>query len=82
MSATRWFVSTRHRGRPCPGRGQDAPPYGTRHARQPGDTVTLCGEAALNWICFWDLPFAPHAPQTCERCSELALAGRRALSAH
>lgn len=70
----RWFVSTRHRGRLRLGRDDEAPPYGVRHARQPGDPFTVCGQGALGWIFFWHLPYAPDAPEVCQRCSDILIA--------
>lgn len=71
MPVGQWFVSARHRGHLRPHKDEVAPPYGVRHARQPGEPFTICGQGALGWIMFWHLPFAPDAPETCERCSEL-----------
>ena len=76
MSTGSWFVSTRHRGRLRPGKDEDAPPYGVRHARKVGERFTVCGQGALGWIFFWHLPFAPNAPETCARCSELLMLER------
>lgn len=76
MTTQRWFVSTRHRGRLRQGKEELAPPYGVRHARQPGEPFTVCGQGSLGWIFFWHLPFAPSAPETCDRCSELLLLER------
>lgn len=71
----RWYASLRRHGRPRR-REQLSPPYGVRHTRQPGEPFTVCAQGPWGWIFFWHLPFAPDAPETCQRCSELLLLQR------
>lgn len=64
-----WIVSDSH-GVMRPHRdGDRLQPFARAHARRPGEPYTACGVRALNWRMFWDTPFRPGEPGTCDRCS-------------
>lgn len=43
-------------------------PHGVQHARMVGETRTACGENALQWPFFWDLPFGTEPGECCPAC--------------
>jgi hypothetical protein len=47
-------------------------PYFVAHARKVGASQAACGQYAVGWQFFWDLPFDPALPGVCEKCAELA----------
>ena len=59
-----WYVSSPHKV----GAHGDEAPYGLRHARRPGKTLTECGENAINWPMFWDRPFIASGDFVCRAC--------------
>lgn len=69
----RYFVSARHRVRPPSGVDEGWRPYQTYHARIVGRSMTVCGEPALGWPYFWEMPFEPGPPQACRICSRIVL---------
>jgi len=67
----RWYLTASHR---VLGRDPSGPvevPFDRPHLREPGDPTTACGEPALNWPIFWELPVV-HAAGTCAACMEQA----------
>ena len=48
-----------------------AVPASEVHAKMMGTTNTLCGQSALSWFKFWDLPFVTVRDDRCPRCSEV-----------
>jgi hypothetical protein len=63
---TRWYVTATHT---IGAHGAELP-YGTRHARGPGDPMTACGLRALDWPIFWDMPFSGRQEQACPACAQ------------
>lgn len=66
---TTWFVSSSHRVPAGPSEDRTVAPFGTRHARRPGDTTTACGRAALGWPMFWLSEFVGTGENDCAACS-------------
>lgn len=64
MSQVRWYVSSSHRSS-AEARHR---PYGIRHARQVGSRYTECGQSALNWPMFWEMPFEAETELACLHC--------------
>lgn len=58
-------------------------PFGVRHARQIGFGWTACGQPAIEWKLFWDMPFTRSTNDNCEACcsGEGASPGRHAVMA-
>ena len=65
-----WFVTARHRRSTLVDGTPTWTPYGVRHARRVGEPRTACGEAALGWVLFWEMPFAPGTDRLCRACCE------------
>lgn len=38
------------------------------HAKKTGTITTLCGQSALTWTKFWEVPFASVLSDRCPRC--------------
>ena len=64
-----WYVSAPHRVRVGSGLDSRDEPYGVRHARQVGAAFTECGEPALAWAMFWDVPFHIELELVCQACA-------------
>jgi hypothetical protein len=64
MAHVRFYVSAINKVRVS---GSERP-YGLQHARQPGNAFTECGEQALTWPLFWDLPFQARLEGVCRAC--------------
>ena len=47
-------------------------PASVVHAKTMGTMHTLCGQATLNWVKFWSLPFAEAPAERCIACLALA----------
>jgi hypothetical protein len=62
-----WLSSSAHARPHRPG-DPARRPYGTQHARRVGETRTACGENALEWPYFWDLPFGSEPDACCLAC--------------
>lgn len=63
------FVTARHSAKVRGGVSDAGPrPFGIQHARTPGSTRTACGEPALDWQMFWELPFPTDSHWLCEHC--------------
>lgn len=45
-------------------------PFGVRHAREVGGTLTACKQFAVGWQLFWDLPFLAAEGGVCQECAE------------
>jgi hypothetical protein len=45
-------------------------PYSEPHAREVGAALTACGQFAVGWELFWDLPFDSEAPSVCQECAD------------
>ena len=78
MFQVRWYVCAPHRS----ALNAQGVPFGVRHAREVGRSVTACGLLARNWPMFWEMPFAPEVPGRCAECAdavvrELRLAAQR-----
>jgi hypothetical protein len=41
------------------------------HAKTMGTTTTLCGQSALSWFKFWDIPFVRVRADRCPRCTDV-----------
>jgi len=65
----RWYVTATH----TVGAYAAELPYGVRHARSPGDLVTVCGLRAVGWPLFWDLPFNGRQERACLACAQQVL---------
>lgn len=72
-----WFVSAPHGRltRNNPGEPRWVP-FGKAHARQVGSSFTACGQPALGWKLFWDMPFPDSDAETCAECRELVSSPR------
>ena len=46
-------------------------PASETHAKIMGTTVTVCGESALSWYKFWDLPYSKVQTARCPRCTAI-----------
>lgn len=46
-------------------------PYGFGHLRQVGDAFTSCGQPAMHWQIFWDLPVY-ELGELCQMCAKAA----------
>lgn len=51
-----------------PGEDPSWRPWGTQHAKKVGAALTACGEFALGWELFWDMPFPDDTSRSCQRC--------------
>ncbi|EGD43941.1 hypothetical protein NBCG_01809 [Nocardioidaceae bacterium Broad-1] len=49
------------------GRATDVP-ISEVHAKKTGTITTLCGQSALTWFKFWEVPFATVLGNRCPRC--------------
>lgn len=69
MRFPKWLVTARNGrfDRTGPGEVRWAP-FGVRHARQVGSGWTACGQPAVEWKLFWDMPFTRLTTDTCEAC--------------
>jgi hypothetical protein len=69
MRFPQWLVASRNGRfeRADPGEVRWAP-FGVRHARQVGSGWTACGQPAIDWKLFWDMPFARSTNDNCEAC--------------
>jgi hypothetical protein len=78
MRFPKWLVTSRNGRfeRTEPGEVRWAP-FGVRHARQVGSGWTACGQPAIEWKFFWDMPFTRSTNDKCEACC-LAVAGNGA----
>jgi hypothetical protein len=68
-----WVVTSRHRSSAAI---KPARPYGTWHARRPGDAYTACGLPAADWPIFWLLSHVQGREDNCVECQEIMHAGR------
>jgi hypothetical protein len=50
------------------GDGASWRPFGVHHARSVGSPLTACGEGALGWELFWDMPFPAEESGSCVAC--------------
>lgn len=62
-----WYVTAAH---VVPLMGREVP-YGTQHARHPGEPLAACGRFVLDWPILWDRPFDHPAGDVCSDCAEV-----------
>ena len=71
----RWYVTASHRLPPIPYKDSGDRPFGTRHARRPGDPTTACGQVALDWPIFWETEYSATDDESCDDCSVVVARG-------
>ena len=74
LKPPRWFCTAAFAVARPGGRGLEAGPKGTVHAKTYGCLTTACGLFANSWPKFFEMPFAEAGPIACPDC-------RRALQA-
>lgn len=63
---TRWVTTAPYLA-PLPAATRS--PWGTIHVKQEGCLATACGESAVNWYVFWNMPFSVDDADACPRCA-------------
>jgi hypothetical protein len=70
-SLSKWLVTSSHGVWQVTLDERSWVPYSVRHAREVGAVRAACGQLAIGWELFWDLPFAVDDPRACQACNEL-----------
>jgi hypothetical protein len=70
---TSWMVSARHRSSAAV---KPPEPFGTWHAKRPGDSFTACGLPAGSWPIFWQLTLVQGRDRNCVECQEVIYSWR------
>ena len=65
-----WFASTPYEILDRQSRESGLRPYGILHARRAESGLTACGEYAVGWRIFWELPFSADRARACAACVE------------
>lgn len=63
-----WVVTTPHE-QPRPF-GLERAPWGLRHVRRDGASVTACGLPTASWRTFWTLEFVTFDRESCPACAQ------------
>jgi hypothetical protein len=77
----KWLVTASHGVWQVTAQERTWVPYSVRHARQVGASQTACGQFAVGWELYWDMPFTPDETEVCETCAEVVVPGRLDLGA-
>lgn len=73
-SSAGWQVTARHRSSAAV---RPAEPFGTWHARRPGEPYTACGLPAAVWPIFWHLSLSSARERACPECQSLTYVSTR-----